>query len=228
MKNRINITVALVFFSVLQIFSQKKCGTQEEVFVDLNAINKCTVETAIVKTKESKTKYIVTSSTRYLKKRSTPNAEVHLASNLKTKTVVETKKPTKITESLLTIIKNEAEKENISFDAVDHIPLFASCDENSLDKVHCFNMQMEQHIVTNFEYPKEALKKGIEGDFEVSFVIDKNGKVKDIKVLGENDNIILKKEAMRIVLLLPKFTPGKQKGALVSVLYKFPMNFTLN
>lgn len=228
MKNRINITVALVFFSVLQIFSQKKCGTQEEVFVDLNAINKCAVETAIVKTKESKTKYIVTSSTRYLKKRSTPNAEVHLASNLKTKTVVETKKPTKITESLLTIIKNEAEKENISFDAVDHIPLFASCDENSLDKVHCFNMQMEQHIVTNFEYPKEALKKGIEGDFEVSFVIDKNGKVKDIKVLGENDNIILKKEAMRIVLLLPKFTPGKQKGALVSVLYKFPMNFTLN
>ncbi|MDB0614285.1 energy transducer TonB [Tenacibaculum dicentrarchi] len=87
---------------------------------------------------------------------------------------------------------------------------------------------MEKHIVANFEYPKEALKKGIEGDFEVSFVIDKNGKVKNIKVLGENDNIILKKEAMRIVLLLPKFTPAKQKGALVSVLYKFPMNFTLN
>ncbi|MEX6626989.1 energy transducer TonB [Tenacibaculum salmonis] len=224
-----NILIILtVFFSVLSVFSQKVCLSEKKVLVDINAINKCAIRKEVVKTKKQKTKYIIASSTRYLKKRIYLNKVVHLASNLKTKALVDSQTTTKIDPQLLVKLKKEAEKQVVSFDSVENIPLFASCNEDSSDNIECFNNEMEKHIINNFVYPKEALKKGVEGNLEVSFVIDKNGEVKDVKIQGEKDNDVLKKEAMRIVLLLPKFTPGKEKGLLANVIYKFPMNFTLN
>lgn len=224
------IIIIILIFSITPIFSQKICASKEEAFVDVNAINKCTVEKEVVKIKNSKakSKYAIASSARYLKKRIYLNKVVYLASNLKTKTVTDTKIANKIDTNLLMVLEDESKKEEISFDSVEKIPLFSSCIESSLDQVDCFNNQMQEHIINNFVYPKEALKNRVEGNLEVSFVIDKNGKVNDVKVIGENNNIVLIEEAKRIVLLLPKFTPGKQKDINVNVLYKFPMNFTLD
>ncbi|WP_233896784.1 energy transducer TonB [Tenacibaculum piscium] len=226
-----NILIILItVFSITQIFSQKVCVAKKETVVDVHALalNKCKIHKAVKTTKK-----ITSPTKRYLKKRVYLNKVVHLASNLEKNSLATIKTSNKIDTDLLLVLKEASVKEYIAFDVVENIPLFASCNQSSLDRMECFNNQMEKHIIDNFEYPREALKKGVEANLEVRFVIDKHGKVNNIKIKSDNkednkNNDILKKEAMRIVLLLPKFTPGKQKGVTVPVLYKFPMNFTLN
>ena len=61
----------------------------------------------------------------------------------------------------------------------------------------------------------------------MAFFILKDGSVSEIKVLkGENE--LLKKEAIRVVEAMPKWTPGKQKGEPVNVRYVMPVSFKLN
>ena len=55
------------------------------------------------------------------------------------------------------------------------------------------------------------------------FAIDKNGVVTNIKTRGPDK--ILEKEAIRIISLLPKMTPGMQRGKAVKVTYSLPINF---
>ena len=55
------------------------------------------------------------------------------------------------------------------------------------------------------------------------FAIDKNGVVTNIKTRGPDK--ILEKEAVRIISLLPKMTPGMQRGKAVKVTYSLPINF---
>lgn len=216
------IIILLCFFSALQLSSQEVCATEKEVIVDINTINKCAVE----KTTDSN-KNTVASSKRYLKRRVYLNEVVYLASNLKAKTNLSIKVNNKLDANLLLKIK-ELESRETTFDSVEKIPLFLSCQESTLDNVTCFNYKMQEHIVNNFVYPEKALELGIEGDLDVSFVIGVNGEVGDIKIKGvNNESDILKKEAKRIVLLLPKFKAGENKGVKIPVLYNFPMSFTL-
>ena len=57
-------------------------------------------------------------------------------------------------------------------------------------------------------------------------VVDKDGKVKDVKILrgigGGCDE-----EALRVIRSMPDWTPGRQNGRSVSVQYNLPVNFTL-
>jgi len=93
--------------------------------------------------------------------------------------------------------------------------------------MNCFNDEMHKHIIANFNYPKRALNRGIEGKLDVSFIIDTSGQVKDVIVIGNKEHEILKKEARRIVSLLPKFVAGKHKGVNRKVFYSFPISFSL-
>jgi TonB family protein len=73
-------------------------------------------------------------------------------------------------------------------------------------------------------YPEEALKKGDNGKVIVQFVISKTGKVENAKVLRgvspELDN-----EALRVIGLLPDWTPGEQNGEKVAVYRIIPVLF---
>ncbi len=77
------------------------------------------------------------------------------------------------------------------------------------------------------KYPSQARKMGIEGRVTVTFVIDKDGSVTDIKLLrgigGGCDE-----ETIRILKNLPKWNPGKQRGKAVKVQMTLPINFKLN
>lgn len=81
-------------------------------------------------------------------------------------------------------------------------------------------------IAKNIKYPRAAKKMGIEGKVHLSFVIDIDGSVSDIKILrgigGGCDE-----EATRVLKLLPKFSPGKQRGVPVKVQMQLPVNFRL-
>ncbi|MCE1166897.1 MAG: TonB family protein [Sphingobacteriia bacterium] len=79
----------------------------------------------------------------------------------------------------------------------------------------------------NIKYPSIARESGITGTVFLTFVIDKNGRISNIKVLrgigGGCDE-----EAVRVVKLMPAWIPGKQAGKAVPVQFNLPIKFTLN
>ena len=60
----------------------------------------------------------------------------------------------------------------------------------------------------------------------VYFVVGKDGKVRDVRVLRDVD-ARLDKEATRVVESLPDFEPGEQRGKAVSVQYTIPVKFII-
>ena len=76
----------------------------------------------------------------------------------------------------------------------------------------------------NIQYPQDAEEKGIQGRVIVQFVVEKDGSIKDIKVVRGIDPS-LDKEALRVINAMPKWEPGKHKGEAVSVKYTVPVNF---
>jgi TonB family protein len=86
--------------------------------------------------------------------------------------------------------------------------------------------EMYKFIASNIEYPAKAKKKGIQGRVYVTFVIERDGTVSDVRILrgigGGCDE-----EAIRVVKAMPKWSPGMQKGKLVRVQYNLPISFKL-
>ncbi|BCY28106.1 M56 family metallopeptidase [Flavobacterium okayamense] len=120
------------------------------------------------------------------------------------------------------------EKNEISFSEVDEVPRFLQCENVSKeDAMKCFNEKMMEHITKNFNYPKEAAKKNIQGQVSIQFIIDKEGNIKDIVTHGPVNGELLEKEARRIISLLPKLIPAKHKGKTVNIKYGLPLTFKL-
>ena len=81
----------------------------------------------------------------------------------------------------------------------------------------CFQEKMQAHVIKNFIYPETAIDLGIQGRVSVVFIIDAKGYATNIRSRGPDR--ILEKEAERIIGLLPKMQPGKQRGKPVKVAY---------
>jgi TonB family protein len=81
-------------------------------------------------------------------------------------------------------------------------------------------------IARTLRYPAEAIKKGIQGKVLVTFIIDKNGKVENAKVV-KGVAPELDAESVRVISLLPDWVPGKQRGKNVDVVYTMPIEFKL-
>lgn len=219
------------------IFAQEVCTTNKEpVIVDVNVISskKCEIEEKLPKNKVIKTQAQI-SSKRYFKKRAIERKEaieISASTNLSLNTHgVESEYlknvKDKVQQVVATIYTKKEVKESVSFGEVENIPQFKSCENSGLSGVECFNHEMKKHIEENFNYPEEALVNEIEGNVWVSFIINTNGYVDNVKVTAPKYGESLKKEAIRIVSLLPKFVPGKQNGMFINVEYTFPMSFTL-
>jgi TonB family protein len=75
-------------------------------------------------------------------------------------------------------------------------------------------------------YPQKATENGIQGTVYISFIIEKDGAVSNVKVLrgigGGCDE-----ESMRVVKLLNKWKPGSQNGKNVRVIFNMPIYFKL-
>lgn len=78
----------------------------------------------------------------------------------------------------------------------------------------------------NIRYPVAAQEAGKQGRVVLQFVITKEGKVADIKIMrGVSPE--LDEEAVRVVKAMPAWTPGKQDGQAVNVRYTLPVTFRL-
>ena len=83
-----------------------------------------------------------------------------------------------------------------------------------------------EYIAKNLNYPEVAAKNGISGKVFISFIVEPNGSVTNVKVARGVDPA-LDAEALKVVKSSPKWTPGKQKGKKVRVSFTFPISFVL-
>ncbi|HZL11554.1 MAG TPA: energy transducer TonB [Prolixibacteraceae bacterium] len=88
------------------------------------------------------------------------------------------------------------------------------------------NSALISYIGKNVKYPVIAQENGIQGKVFVNFVVAKDGTVTMAKIARGVDPS-LDKEALRVVMSLPKWKPGKQGGKAVRVSYTVPINFQL-
>ncbi len=115
---------------------------------------------------------------------------------------------------------------SVPFAVVENVPVFPGCKgKNNAELKACFQEKIQKHLQKHFQYPEAALEMGIHGKVFVMFDIDRQGVVSGIRTRGPDK--LLEKEASRIVSLLPKMTPGKQRGKPVRVPYALPINFQL-
>lgn len=85
---------------------------------------------------------------------------------------------------------------------------------------------MKTFISKNIQYPSDALEAAISGKVFVSFVVEKEGQLSEVKVL-RNLYPSLDKEALRVVKSMPNWKPGMQNGKPVRVKFNLPVFFQL-
>ena len=112
--------------------------------------------------------------------------------------------------------EEEIEEEEV-FYIVEDMPTFNGGDPAT---------EFRKYIAQNLRYPEIAAENGISGRVIVQFAVSRNGQVVDAVVVRSVDPA-LDKEAIRVVMSSPKWTPGKQRGKAVKVLFTFPINFVL-
>jgi len=84
-----------------------------------------------------------------------------------------------------------------------------------------------KYLSENVKYPALAIKAQEQGRVVVSFTVEKDGAISDVKV-ARSVTPSLDAEAVRVVKAMPKWTPGKQDGQPVRVRYNVPVSFKLN
>jgi protein TonB len=112
-------------------------------------------------------------------------------------------------------VEEEEVEEQQIFMVVENAPAFPGGDGARM-----------KFLQDNIKYPQMARDSGIQGTVYVTFVVERNGNVTDVKILrgigGGCDE-----EAVRVVQNMPKWEPGKQRGKPVRVQFNMPIKFTL-
>jgi TonB family protein len=111
--------------------------------------------------------------------------------------------------------------------AYDDVVSYYDCDQrptflNSAD-IAPF---MEKWVYPNLKYPEGAVRDGVQGRVMVDFIIDKDGKVTDVRVVRGID-IELDEEAVRVISASPKWKPGRVNGQKVRTSITVPVEFRL-
>ena len=109
----------------------------------------------------------------------------------------------------------------------DDVVNYSDCDQrpmflNSADP----RVFLEKWVYQYLKYPEEALAEGIQGRVMVDFIIDKDGKVTDVRVV-KGVSPSLDAEAVKVVSASPKWKPGRYAGEKVRVAMNIPVEFRL-
>lgn len=102
------------------------------------------------------------------------------------------------------------------FVVVENMPVYPGGDE-----------ALFKFIYENVKYPPEAIERGIQGKVILRFMIASNGSVEDITVVRGVDPLV-DAEAVRVMSIMPDWTPGTQGGKPVNVWYSVPISFALS
>jgi periplasmic protein TonB len=118
-------------------------------------------------------------------------------------------------DTMFIIKKNSSlEEDTLLYLIVDKMPRFRGGETEKFQKF----------VYRRLKYPKIARENGITGTVMVSFTINEEGNVEDVKII-ESVDPVLDKEALRVVKLSPPWTPGECGNTKVKVTYMFPIVF---
>ena len=121
------------------------------------------------------------------------------------------------------VVEEEEVAEDVPFAIIEEAPVYPGCKGTKAQKKKCLQEKIKEHV--NKKY-----NTGLAGDLGleagnkkvyVQFKIDKTGNITNIRARGPHKR--LEKEAIRVVKLLPKMTPGRQRGRSVGVKYTLPI-----
>ncbi len=124
-------------------------------------------------------------------------------------------------------IDEGVEEEPVQFLLVEQAPIFPGCEKyrDNKDKLkNCMVKKISRFINKRFDH--EILSDyDIEGNVKVfvQFIVDKDGKIKDIKTRSQYRQ--LSEEIQSVLKELPAMKPGKQRGIPVKVRYSMPVIF---
>jgi protein TonB len=88
------------------------------------------------------------------------------------------------------------------------------------------NQELDAYLSLNLRYPNEALTRKVEGEVVVSFTIDEDGTIHDIKAL-KDIGYGCGQEAERVVKSMPRWYPAKKEGKAIKINYRLPVVFEL-
>ena len=125
--------------------------------------------------------------------------------------------------------KEEAEE---IFRVVEQMPRFPGCEDKGTDKEKddCAKGKMLEYIYKNLKYPAIARENGVEGQVVIQFVVDKSGNISEAKIvrdIGAGCGAAAESVVLGMNDLPQRWTPGKQRGRPVKVLYTLPVKFKL-
>ncbi|WP_299762788.1 energy transducer TonB [uncultured Dokdonia sp.] len=124
------------------------------------------------------------------------------------------------------VAEEEEEIADVPFAVIENVPIFPGCEskKNNAERKKCMSEKVSKLVNKKFntELGSDLGLSGVNRIF-VSFKIDKNGNIVNIRSRAPHPR--LEQEAARVIKLLPKMTPGKQRGKPVGVLYSLPITF---
>ena len=114
--------------------------------------------------------------------------------------------------------KNKTSDDVVAYYDCDQRPMFL----NSQDP----RRFLEEWVYKYLKYPESALRNGIQGRVMVQFIIEKNGKVTDVKVVrGVSEE--LDAEAVKVISASPEWKAGRVNGNKVRTSMSIPVEFRL-
>ena len=126
-------------------------------------------------------------------------------------------------EEIEEIIEEEELEKDIPFAIIEEAPVYPGCKGSKEELKQCLQDKINKHV---FKYFKTELAQELglslgKKKVYVQFKIDKTGKIVNVRARGPHAR--LEKEAIRVVNLLPKMTPGRQRTKPVGVSYTLPI-----
>jgi len=106
--------------------------------------------------------------------------------------------------------------EDVPFEIVDQMPQFPGGER-----------EMMRFIRNNLRYPMSAQANAVQGTVVLNFVVNREGKIVNIKVI-KSVGFGCDEESVRVLEMMPLWSPGKQKGQTVLVSFTMPIRFVLN
>ncbi len=128
-------------------------------------------------------------------------------------------------EEIIEVEEEEEVLEDVPFAIIEDVPVYPGCKGNKAKLRACLQEKITKHVNRKFNSDLASdlgLSPGVKRIF-VMFKIDRSGNITNVQARAPHNR--LRDEAIRVIKLLPKMIPGKQRGRPVGVKYSLPIAF---
>jgi protein TonB len=233
---RFSVSLMLSLFIVYTLFqvetskaAPEVADISEEVFED-NSEYVPVFQEEIIKVEELKPEPEIKTSMIYDEVKEVDNDKKDVIEEILKTTTEPIEVTTDFDPNAVEYIEPVEKIEEVPFSLIEDAPIYPGCEKfkTKEDRKKCMSKKIKKHIDRKFDTGL-ADELGLDSGrkrIDVLFVIDENGNVTGIQSRAPHPK--LKKEAERVIKLLPKMQPGKQRDENVKVKYTLPIIFHVN